>query len=680
MKFDRRLFLVFFMIFLSPFVMAEHEFCKLDPCECVGNYKIIRNYDNPGECFISLEGKSTTVAAHPSCCLGRDNPVYDSVCDNSLIGCGNAGAGEATRETDESAAQEELQNYVFVNEGYCAFLDSENQILESNNDCSCFDINTCVGLKNPMCISVCSVLTGCTPEYEISEACTEDGYHIVDVKKECPGQEPPRMPCVSSGLNPYVDDKDSDSQGTAGSGPKCEEILKRSVENANDCIVKNSRTMCLDKPAPSLELCLGIMGDDTCENDPIYNRYSGQCEQTDTDADGIDDRFEEPSCIGTSQGSIVDDNGCACAQKKCADTNPCTDDFCNAKTAQCMNADDDTNKCGSYRVCPKDRCEEVYPFTSRFDYPENGYDKCDAGQCIQYSCDVLDKIYSDECKPDDDDGSKPNSMSSPEICDGVDNDLDGKIDDSLLDEPCDLYLGVCAGSTASCINGDFAACSASDYGAGYTKTENMLCDGLDNDCDGSTDEGCTCTGKETKDCGSDEGICHFGKQTCSNGRWDACVGEVEPKNEMCNSLDDDCDGIIDESKEANSAYTIKESCTLNSCRGTKTCTPEGFSDCILIDDIDKDSVCDEIDNCISRKNPSQEDADKDGLGDECDICPRDSQNDLDKDGFCGDIDNCQYLFNKDQKNQDMDEKGDACDSCPKDDMDDIDGDKICADA
>ena len=42
------------------------------------------------------------------------------------------------------------------------------------------------------------------------------------------------------------------------------------------------------------------------------------------------------------------------------------------------------------------------------------------------------------------------------------------------------------------------------------------------------------------------GVCHKGDQTCTAGYWSECVGQVEPKNESCDGLDNDCDGQTDE--------------------------------------------------------------------------------------------------------------------------------------
>ena len=42
------------------------------------------------------------------------------------------------------------------------------------------------------------------------------------------------------------------------------------------------------------------------------------------------------------------------------------------------------------------------------------------------------------------------------------------------------------------------------------------------------------------------GVCHGGTQTCAGGVWGSCIGEVDPSAEVCNGLDDNCDGTVDE--------------------------------------------------------------------------------------------------------------------------------------
>jgi hypothetical protein len=75
-----------------------------------------------------------------------------------------------------------------------------------------------------------------------------------------------------------------------------------------------------------------------------------------------------------------------------------------------------------------------------------------------------------------------------ELCDGLDNDCDGTVDNDVSDAPvCPLQAGVCAGRVQICTNGAFQGyCDATTYGPDYEPVE-QKCDGLDNDCDGVVD-------------------------------------------------------------------------------------------------------------------------------------------------------------------------------------------------
>ncbi len=77
----------------------------------------------------------------------------------------------------------------------------------------------------------------------------------------------------------------------------------------------------------------------------------------------------------------------------------------------------------------------------------------------------------------------PQPAADDRTCDGVDDDCDGDTDEDAEDRPCPLTLGVCAGAEQSCVDGAWTAC---DYGPDYAEQE--ICDRLDNDCDGQTDE------------------------------------------------------------------------------------------------------------------------------------------------------------------------------------------------
>jgi hypothetical protein len=124
--------------------------------------------------------------------------------------------------------------------------------------------------------------------------------------------------------------------------------------------------------------------------------------------------------------------------------------------------------------------------------------------------------------------------SQGDACDD-DDDNDGADDESDI---CPLNPGNDADGDGHCAPRD---CDDADESVLPGATE--LCDNVDNNCDGTIDEFLRDT-----TCGVGACTGNLGHELCEEGQWtgDTCDPLFGASDELCNGIDDDCDGTIDE--------------------------------------------------------------------------------------------------------------------------------------
>lgn len=177
-------------------------------------------------------------------------------------------------------------------------------------------------------------------------------------------------------------------------------------------------------------------------------------------------------------------------------------------------------------------------------------DRGDADAVVEGGAQENEDASAPDSAADPREDAGPPCVPTVERCDGVDNNCDGQIDEGFtlagvaVDVGGACTVSGCGAGVVECANLDEVRCS-SGPGGSTDSSESERCDGIDNDCDGDIDEdygvGNACQGT---------GLCSDGVLECASATDTRCStnyggSESQAQPEICDGLDNDCDGVDD---------------------------------------------------------------------------------------------------------------------------------------
>lgn len=324
--------------------------------------------------------------------------------------------------------------------------------------------------------------------------------------------------------------------------------------------------------------------------------------------------------------------------------------------------------------CPDDyQCEDI-PFNGDF------IKQCmpTSGTCACTEAFAADPTAITNCFVENDIGTCFGTRTCATTCDAAtpvaetcnlkDDDCNGATDDKIAEKACPLtnLYGTCPGK-AACVNGSDTNCQGT-----YAAPE--ICDGFDQNCDGTTDNNfpdddtdglANCIDPDIDGDGILNAIdnCPSKKNPLQENNDAIEEDGVDIAGDACDT-DDDNDGIPDTTDNCQFVKNVGLS-DIDGDRIGDACDcdkdDDGKDNPAYLNMLGEQCTLDE-DNCPTIDNADQADLDVDGAGNVCD-CDIDDDDVANNNPGCPVVtnDNCAYVQNVDQIDTNSNNKGDACD-------------------
>ena len=532
----------------------------------------ILDCESPGAGYVVTGGDCDD--ADPSVHPGQP----EIICNGKDDDCNPATPDQPDADGDGYSCNEDCDDndptvHVFATEITCNGIDEDcdpataddpdwdgDGVSQCNGDCDDGNANIFPGNTEIPCNGIDDDCDANTPDFPDNDG---DGYSTCtgDCNDNDPNVNPgmTEIPCdgKDNDCDPStLDGPDADGDGYSACGGDCDD---------NDPLIHPGAE----------EVCDGI--DNDCNGIIDDNPVSGPVWYADNDSDGFGDP-NNTIIACTMPGGFVE-NLLDCDDSN-PNINPLADELCNGLDDDCDGQidefaidaptwyeDADGDGFGNLNIVLV-QCDQPSGFVSNFedcddtdpsinpntvwyaDVDQDGFGNpnppviaCNPGPNFV--------LNSDDC----DDQNPAVNPNASESCNGLDDNCDGQIDEGLTtDADGDGYtvVGSCGGSADDCDDSD------ADIHPGATEA----CDGIDNNCNGSIDEGVLNTYYADTD-GDGFGNASSTTQACTqpggfvadNTDCDDTNNAIYPNApELCDGLDNDCDGDVDEGTNSATWY------------------------------------------------------------------------------------------------------------------------------